>query len=115
MRPYPANGPRVQISTESGNQAVWSADSRHVFYRSGSAFMVADVSASGSSLAVSTRRKLFEGSYYGADPTALSATYDVSPDGHNFLVGRAIGDAADEIIVWTGWLSELEAQLAVHR
>jgi Tol biopolymer transport system component len=115
VQAYPANGQRVQISTEGGNQAVWSADSRRVFYRSGSAFMVADVATSGSSLSVVARRKLFEGSYYGADPTATSATYDVSPDGHRFLVGRALGDASEEIVVWAGWLNELESQLGSRR
>jgi Tol biopolymer transport system component len=115
VRPYPDNGPRVQISTAGGNQAVWSADSRHVYYRSGAAFMVADVGASGGSLSVTSRRKLFEGNYYGADAAAISATYDVSPDGRSFIVGRALGDGADEIIVWTGWLPELEAQLAGRR
>jgi serine/threonine-protein kinase len=115
VRPFPGNGPRVQISTDGGNQSVWSGDSRRIFYRNGSAFMAADVAASGNTFSVATRRKLFEGSYYGADPTALTATYDVSPDGHNFLVGRAIGEGGDEIIVWTGWLQELEAQLAARR
>ena len=115
VRPYPGNGQRVQISTDGGNQAVWSGDSRRVFYRGGPAFMVADVAPSGSTLSVAARRKLFEGNYYGADPTAVSATYDVSPDGHNFLVGRTIGDGADEIIVWSGWLGELEAQFAERR
>jgi serine/threonine-protein kinase len=115
VRPFPENGPRVQISTDGGNQAVWSGDSRRIFYRNGSAFMAADVTASGNTLSVAARRKLFEGSYYGDDPTALSATYDVSPDGHNLLVGRSIGEGGDEIIVWTGWLQELEAQFAARR
>ncbi len=97
-RPFPANGPRVQISTDGGNQAVWSGDSRRIFYRNGLAFMAADVAASGNSLSVTARRKPFEGSYYGADPAALRATYDVTPDGHNFLVGRAIGEGGEEII-----------------
>jgi serine/threonine-protein kinase len=112
VRPFPGNGQRVQISTEGGNQAVWSVDSRRVFYRSGSAFMAADVVPSSSNFSVAARRKLFEGSFFGADPTETSNTYDVTPDGHNFLVARAIGDGADEIIVWTGWLAELKAQLA---
>ena len=115
VRPFPGNGPRVQISTDGGNQAVWSGDSRRVFYRSGSAFMVADVAPSGGTLSVAGRRKLFEGNFYGADPTALSASYDVTPDGKSFLVGRALGDGADEIVVWTGWLHELEAQLSGKR
>lgn len=115
VRPFPGSGQRVQISTGGGNEAVWSGDSRHVFYRSGSAFMVADVAPSGGALSVASRRKLFEGNYYGADPTALSASYDVSPDGHSFLVGRAIGDSADEIVVWTGWLGELEGQFVERR
>jgi serine/threonine-protein kinase len=111
VRPYPGNGPRVQISTEGGYQPVWSGDSRRIFFRSGSAFMAADVSASAGTLSVSSRRKLFEGDFYGADPTLLSATYDVSPDGHSFLVGRAIGEGQNEILVWTGWKGEIERQL----
>ena len=115
VRPFPGNGPRVQISTDGGNQAVWSGDSRRVFYRNGSAFMVADVAPSGGTLSVAARRKLFEGNYYGADPTALSASYDVTPDGKSFLVGRALEHGADEIVVWTGWLGELETQLGAKR
>ena len=38
VRPFPGSGQRVQISTGGGYQAVWSGDSRHLFYRSGSAF-----------------------------------------------------------------------------
>ena len=77
--------------------------------------MSADVAASGGTLTVAARRKLFEGSYYGADRFTVAAMYDVSPDGHSFIVGRAIGDDGDEIVVWTGWLSELEAQLGTRR
>ena len=40
---------------------------------------------------------------------------DVSPDGRSFLVGRAMADSGDEIVVWTGWLQELKAQLAERR
>ncbi len=112
VRPFPGNGPRVQISNDGGSQAAWSGDSRRIFYRSGSAFMEATVAPSSTTLSVATRRKLFEGSYFGADPSMWSTTYDVSPDGHSFLVGRAIGESGDEIVVWTGWMAELEAQLA---
>jgi eukaryotic-like serine/threonine-protein kinase len=112
VRPFPGTGPRVQISAEGGNQAVWSGDSRRIFYRSGSAFMEADVAAAGSTLSVSSRRKLFEGSFFGADPAQLGAMYDVSPDGHSFLVGRSIGNSGDEIVVWSGWLRDVESQLA---
>ncbi len=115
VRPFPGNGPRVQVSTDGGYQAVWSGDSRRIFFRSGLSFVEAEVAASGNTLFVSARRKLFEGSFFGADPSALSATYDVSPDGRTFLVGRAIGDAVDEIVVWTGWLAELKAQLGDGR
>ena len=76
--------------------------------------MTADVATSGGSLVVAARRKLFEGTYFGADPTALSATFDVSPDGRSFLVGREIGEGGDEIVVWTGWLQELEAQFTAR-
>jgi serine/threonine-protein kinase len=115
VRPFPGSGPRVQVSTDGGNQAVWSADSRHIFFRSGPAFIAADVAATGNSISVASRRKLFEGSFYGTDPMMVSAAYDVSPDGRSFLVGRAIGETGDEIVVWTGWLQELRAQLAERR
>jgi eukaryotic-like serine/threonine-protein kinase len=111
-RPFPGSGPRVQISIDGGGQPVWSGDSRRIFYRSGPAFMQADVAATGNTLSVAARRKLFEGSYFSDGNAALTATYDVSPDGRSFLVGRAVGDGGAEIVVWSGWISELEAQLA---
>ena len=115
VRPFPGGGPRVQVSSDGGGQPVWAGDSRRIFYRSGSAFVEADVVATNNTLSVATRRKLFEGSYFSGGNAALTATYDVSPDGRTFLVGRAIGDAGAEIVVWTGWIAELEAQLAQRR
>ena len=112
VQPFPGPGARLAVSTAGGNQAVWGGDSRRLFYRVGNAFMAADLSATGGALAVTTRRKLFEGSYYGADATQTSAAYDVMPDGHSFLVARALGSGVSEIVVWTGWLPELKAQVS---
>ena len=112
VQPFPGPGARLAVSTAGGNQAVWGGDSRRLFYRVGNAFMAADLSATGGALAVAGRRKLFEGSYYGADATQTSATYDVMPDGHSFLVARALGSGVSEIVVWTGWLQELRAQVS---
>ena len=117
VQPFPGPGQRIQVSKEGGGQSAWSGDSHRIYFRTGGAFMVADLSVppSGGSPVVMARRKLFEGEYYGSAATELTATYDVSADGRTFLVGRALREGEGEIVVWTGWLEELKAQLAQVR
>jgi serine/threonine-protein kinase len=109
VQPFPGPGRRVQVSAGGGEQPVWSADGR-LFYRTGTALMVAELSRSGDVASVGSRRKLFDGDFFGIGE--WSATYDVLPDGRHFLMARRVGAAAGQLIVWVDWLGDIEAKLA---
>jgi len=108
VQPFPGPGRRVQVSTGGGEQPTWSADGR-LFYREGSAMMVAQLSRGAEAAAVTSRRKLFEGDFFGAG--ALTAAYDVSPDGRHFLMARRVGAGGGQLLVWVDWLGALKAKL----
>jgi hypothetical protein len=72
--------------------------------------MVAELSRSGDVASVGSRRKLFDGDFFGIGE--WSATYDVLPDGRHFLMARRVGAAAGQLIVWVDWLGDIEAKLA---
>jgi len=107
VQPFPALGHRAQVSTDGGEQPVWSADGR-LFYRANKSMMVAQLSRGADAVSVVSRRKLFDADFYGAGEFA--ATYDVSPDGTHFLMARRAGAGAGQLVTWVDWLGELAAK-----
>jgi len=69
VRPYPAGNQKWAVSTDGGQEPVWSRDGRELFYRSGTKMMVATVRL-GSSFEADRPRHLFEATYFtdGAHP-----------------------------------------------
>jgi len=108
LQPFPGPGRRVQVSTNGGEQPVWAADGR-LFYREGKAMMVAQLSRTVETATVTSRRKMFDGDFYGAG--GFVAAYDVSPDGRHFLMARRIGSAGGQLIAWVDWLGALQGKL----
>jgi Tol biopolymer transport system component len=107
VRAFPGPGERLTISTEGGNEVVWSRDGREVFYRSGDAMMAVSVMP-GAVLNVGRPRKLFEKQY---EPTlALWPNYDVSLDGQRFLMVKTVEQEAapTQINVVLNWAEELK-------
>ncbi len=110
VRPFPdVEGGRWQVSTGGGGQPVWARNGRELFYRSGNAFMPVAVQA-GPSFAAGNPKALFEGQYV-AGPGGRS--YDVSPDGQQFLLIKAAVAAGSEevpparFIIVENWFEEL--------
>jgi serine/threonine-protein kinase len=108
VQPYPGPGRRVQVSTDGGVQPVWSADGR-LFYRAGKTMMAAQLSRAGDAASVTSRHALFDGDFYGL--SEFVATYDVSPDGRQFLMARRIGTGGGQLIAWVDWLGDIKAKL----
>jgi serine/threonine-protein kinase len=110
VRPFPGPGERVTISTEGGNEAVWSPNGREIFYRSGDAMMSVPVST-GPTLNVGTPQRLFEKPYEAS--LALWANYDVASDGQRFLMVKTIDqqDAPAQINVVLNWQEELKQRV----
>jgi eukaryotic-like serine/threonine-protein kinase len=80
VRPFPGPGPRWQISTDGGNQPLWSRSGRELFFWQGERLMAVDLETK-PSFRAGQPRVLFEGNYHRSENF-----YDVSPDGTRFLV-----------------------------
>ena len=101
------DGGRHQISTDGGGEPVWSPDGKTVYYRAAGKLIAAGIVTS-PSFTVTSREALFADRFRG---TGFVASYDVSHDGKSFLMSGANGEAAQRIIVVTGWLDELKERM----
>ena len=81
VRPYPARDGKWQISTDGGEEPVWSRDGKELFYRSGRKWMVAAVTLK-PEFTTEKPKFLFEGHYRNVGGTS----YDVARDGQRFLM-----------------------------
>ena len=107
VMPFLGSGEKLTISTEGGNEPVWSRNGRELFYRSGDAMMAVEVTTS-PLLSAGRPRRLFERPYEVS--SALWPDYDVSTDGQRFLLVKMIEsfDAPAQINVVLDWSEELK-------
>jgi serine/threonine-protein kinase len=104
---YP-NGVASRVSSDGGTEPVWSRDGKELFFRQGTAVMVAPM-LDGTEGSFGAATMLFDGPF-ASSSNALVRTYDVSPDGR-ILMARAL--EANErppssIVVVQNWADELE-------
>jgi len=95
---------------EGGKAPVWSPNGEELFYRIGDKMMVVSVQARDQALIAGKSSVLFEGSYVDhAGPPGLQ-TYDISPDGHSFLMMKEgdLPEALSQINVVLNWFEELK-------
>ena len=108
VRSFPGPGGRIQVSTDGGNQPLWIANGE-IFYKQANQMIAVQVQTK-PELIVSRPQKLFEGQYiYGN--VGPFASYDVTPDGQQFVMikgGGATEEARQEIIVVLNWFEELK-------
>jgi dipeptidyl aminopeptidase/acylaminoacyl peptidase len=107
VRPFPASGARVQVSTEGGTEPIWARSGRTLFFRTNAGIMSVAVTT-GATFSLGERRVVLPGEYL-TDPT--HANYDVAPDGSEFLMLRQAGAQPTPIIVHN-WGRELREKLA---
>jgi dipeptidyl aminopeptidase/acylaminoacyl peptidase len=114
-QPWPGPGPKIQISTGGGTDAMWSRKSGELFYRNGDDMMAVAV-RTGDRLTVSKPQLLWSGRYsHGMStscgaPGPTSANYDVTADGSRFLMieDRAQDVVARQIHVVVNWAQQLK-------
>jgi serine/threonine-protein kinase len=114
VQAYPGPGGRWQISNDGGNEPLWSASGRELFYRSGDRMMAADISTEGEFIA-GTPRQLFEGTYLRTSAGYARANYDVSPDAQRFLMLKSVEQKPaplTQLHVVLNWSDELKRRLA---
>ena len=107
VAPFPAPGGRWQISTAGGNWPRWRHDGKEIFYLApDNKLMVATVNGQGAGFAVGAVGPLFD-----VRPSPVRYSYDVSPDGQQFLVNTVGNQAAPAtpitvVVNWTAGLKK---------
>jgi eukaryotic-like serine/threonine-protein kinase len=81
VRPASGEGARWQVSTEGGEEALWSKDGRELFYRNGPKWMAVAVTTN-PQFKASAPRMLFEGPYRNV----RGVSYDVASDGRFLML-----------------------------
>jgi serine/threonine-protein kinase len=106
VQPFPGPGRKWTISTDGGNEPVWSRDGREMFYRSGDAVMAVPITSQ-PTFAAGLPHQLFSGQF---EPTGTGTSgYDVSLDGRRFLMIQAAEPElpATQVSVVINWFEEL--------
>jgi serine/threonine-protein kinase len=112
VQPFPDPGARIQISTEGGEEPVWSRNGRELFYLSGDRMMAVEISTMGASKA-GTPRTLFEGRFLRSSNGV--AGYDVAADGRFLMVQPLHPDPpTNQIHVVLNWFEELKRLVPVN-
>jgi hypothetical protein len=99
-------GGRHQVSENGGVEPVWSVDGRTLFYRAPGRLMAAAISTS-PEFVVLRRDVLFADAYLRG---VERPSYDVAPNGNEFVMVRRAPDQQRVIIV-LGWLDELSERM----
>jgi serine/threonine-protein kinase len=113
VRPFPnVGGGQWLVSTAGGKKPLWARSGKELFYvPADGALQRVPVEASGATWNAGTPTKLLEGRYL-TDVAAGVRMYDVSPDGHRFLMIKALGTDASAappaLIVVQHWDEELK-------
>jgi len=98
VRPFPAGGPKLQVSTAGGSGPVWSPDGRALYYRDDDGILVASVRGSPTFEAGPARRIVADKRIIGITPSRV----------HGLLAVRGEDTApAPRVNLVLGWFSEL--------
>ena len=105
VRPFPdASSGRWQISTNGGDEPVWSPDGQELYYRNANRLMSVSVSE-GTPATWSAPSMLFDRVYFSR---LGFRTYDVAPDGRFLMVSVGLGAARSSgVNVIENWTTEL--------
>jgi eukaryotic-like serine/threonine-protein kinase len=109
VRPFPGSGGKIPIG--GGTEPVWSRDGHELFYRSGDKMMAVSIVSQPAFVPLKPEA-LFEKTYWTADSSVLR-NYDVTPDGHRFLIVKENEQiaAATQMNVVLNWFEELRRRV----
>ncbi len=102
---FSGRGGKWQISTNGGDQPLWSKSGREIFYRDAANVIAARVVTS-PTFAVTSRAVLFEDVYLRAN----TSNWDVMPGDQQFVMLKAADEAA-QLVVVTNWTAEVRRRL----
>ena len=115
VQAFPGPGAKIQVSNDGGTDPVWKRTGGELYFRNGDDMMAVSVSTVPTFTAGRPQR-LWEGRYsHGMSascgpPGATSSNYDVTADGHRFLMIK--DEAPDtavskQIVVVLGWADDV--------
>jgi hypothetical protein len=104
VQSFPDGGDRIQVSSDSGDEPRWSADSRELFFRAGGQMFRARIGG-GAALSVSRPEALFR--------AELAPGYSVARDGRFLVVQRDPQAPAVRVNVILNWFDQLRARVPV--
>jgi hypothetical protein len=103
VAPYPGPGPRIRISTQGGQEPVWSRNSKELYYRSDDK-MIAATFETEPEFKVTGIRTVFPDPFVSCK---MCKTYDVGPDGE-FVMIQDTKEPLQQINVVVHWFEELK-------
>jgi hypothetical protein len=108
VRPFPALDANWVISTDGGEEPLWSADGRTIYFRQRGAVMAVDLTVRDNTLDRSPARELFRGTYLRDHYGDIS--WDIARDGR-FLLLRPVRGARLQVEVMLHWIEDVRARL----
>lgn len=111
IQPYPQGGSRLTVTTNGGDQPVWSRDGRTLFFRVDSGIHAIDFVAAPEPN-VSNARPLFPDRF--DNPQAGNHTaYDAFPDGNLLMLQSTTEQSIEgtKIVLVINWLEEVKQKL----
>jgi eukaryotic-like serine/threonine-protein kinase len=110
VAPFPGPGGKFQISTEGGQQPRWRQDGKELFFLSRDRKLMAVPVKLGATFEFSSPKPLFETHAHEPLTAEEFFTYDVFPDGRQFLINaegeRDKSSPVDIILNWTSQLKK---------
>ena len=117
VQPYPGPGEKVRVSTNGGQEPIWSRNGRELFYRAATKerqqFFAAAVT-SVSPFRIETPRVMFDNTTFEYDSTGPIRSWDVSPDGQRFLLLKFAPSTARPVTAINfvmNWTEELKRRV----
>jgi serine/threonine-protein kinase len=109
---YPEFDRTIRISPEFGEEPLWSNEGNELFYRNRDKWMVVPISIEPEFIA-GTPEVIFEGPYINVP----GFSYDVAPDGQQFLVLKPEYDDSQvrQLNVVSNWFDELKQRVPAEK
>ena len=105
---FPQPGPKRQLTSDGGTEAVWSRDGREIFYRNNGRMMAIPVTAS-AALVAGQPRALFDDAFARGAPG--EPAYDVGPDGRFLMLESDVATPPPELRVVLNWLDDVKRRV----
>lgn len=113
VRPFPAPGAPVRVSSDGGLDLAWSRDGTELFYHNGPKMLSSRVVSEAPDFRVEAPRMLFEGGFVHDDTDPNLRFFDVAPNGRFLMIEPTDAARAASITVVQHWDEELKRVMPI--